>query len=110
MRFPISYNFRAANANAAFGWREMDGAPNTGRVQEFGLGAAYTFANPNLSAFAEYRYVRTDQTDEGDFAIENSFGLGVAWAFGSAGAGRAASRASLPNYLEWVASSDGHLE
>ena len=88
----------------------MIGTPDNGRVQELGLSVAYTFSDPNMRAFAEYRQSRYDQIDDGDYAIENNLRVGFVWSFGNAGAVRAATRTDLPNYLEWVTASDGHLE
>ena len=98
------------SAAATYGWGDMDGAPDSARVQELELGATYTFADPNMRAFAEYRNAQYDQTDEGDYAVEEHISVGFVWTFGNSGSRRNATRTSLPNYLEWVTASDGHLE
>jgi hypothetical protein len=109
----VDHNFSsswALSVSATKGWGEMAGLPNNGSVQELGLGVTYTFADPNMHAFAEVRRARYDQTDDGDYAIEDHYSIGFVMAFGNSGTGRTSNRTNLPNYLEWLTASDGHLE
>jgi len=96
--------------NLTLGRGEMDSGEDTGTSRELTLSATRTFADPNMSAYVEYRHAYYEQPAESDDVTENHFGVGFSWTFGAKGTERQHDRMALPNYSEWLAVSDGGLE
>ena len=73
------------------------------------LEATYQFENPQISASFGVRHSVYQHPTYPEDANETHLIAGIQIDLGN-DRGRLSSRPSLPNYLEWIASSDGHLD
>jgi len=82
-----------------------------GEVLELSLGATYALPRkPNLEFYGRVTYMELDQPDESDTADDTQFAIGMNWTFGNTSSRDRATRADLPRYADWLATSAGVLE
>ncbi|MEL6644670.1 MAG: hypothetical protein AAFQ79_12110 [Pseudomonadota bacterium] len=102
-------------ASAAYGTATLDQDRDDGAVRYLALEAQYAVPKAGLTAFVGLSDTRFWQDDPDDLADDDdasriSLFAGVRWTFGARGETRARDRVPLPDYLTWMAVSDGTLE
>ncbi|MEO1577593.1 MAG: hypothetical protein AAFS05_02935 [Pseudomonadota bacterium] len=101
--------------SAAFGSGVVDQDDDDASVRALAVEARYGLPKLGLTAFVGLSNTYMKQTDpddvnDNDDASRVGVFAGVRWVFGANGATRARSRVPLPDYLTWLAMSDGILE
>lgn len=99
----------------AYGTGDMDFDRDTGSVRHLAVEARYAFAKRPIDAYvglADTRFWQQDpdESADNDEASRVSLFAGVRWTFGDIRDGRGRERMPLPDYLTWIAVSDGTLE
>lgn len=101
--------------SAAYGAGTLDEDNDDGSVRSLSVEARYDLQKLGLTAYVGLSDTYMDQTDpddvnDNDDARRVSLFAGVRWVFGATGDRRARQRVPLPDYLTWIAMSDGTLE
>lgn len=102
-------------ASAAYGTATLDQDRDDGAVRHLYVEAQYAVPKVGITAFvglSDTRFWQDDPDDaaDNDDASRVSLFAGVRWTFGARGEDRARDRVPLPDYLTWMAVSDGTLE